>query len=113
MGTRKTIVFKLNNEVVCEEPKDLTIDEIYAYKDCIARELGCEPFEIEVDLDVSNIEETELDSTVDGLVFWKALFFRPIVGIRSSLVLGSDEHLDAILDGTLENYLEFFTEKLV
>ena len=112
METRKIILFKLNNEVVCEEPKELTIDEIYAYKDTIAKELGCDPFEIEVDMDVTNIENTELDATDEGLVFWKAIFFRPIVGVGCHLVEGSDAYLDAMLDGTLEKYLYFYTEKL-
>jgi hypothetical protein len=83
METRKIILFKLNNEVVCEEPKDLTLDEISSYKRTIAIELNCNIEDIDVELDVTNIEDTELDSTVDGLVFWKSVFFRPIVGIKS------------------------------
>ena len=86
MSTRKTIVFKLNNEIVCEEPKDLK-DEC--------------------------IEDSELDSTPDGLVFWKSTFFTPVVGVECSLVVGSDEYLDAMLDGTLEKYLKFSIEKFV
>ena len=113
MSTRKTIVFKLNNEIVCEEPKDLTIQQIYQYKKCIAYELGCDPYEIEVDLKDECIEDSELDSTPDGLVFWKSTFFTPVVGVECSLVVGSDEYLDAMLDGTLEKYLKFSIQKFV
>ena len=113
MSTRKTIVFKINNEVVCEEPKDLTIEEIYQYKECIANEFGCDPYEIEVNLKDECIEDSELDSTPDGLVFWKSTFFTPIVGVECELEMYSDEYFDAVADGTLEKYLKFSIEKFV
>ena len=106
--TRKILLFKINNLVVCEEHKELSIKDIYDYKRAIALELGCSPFDIEVDMEVTEIEDTELDSTLDGLVFWKSTFFQPIRGVECSLVEGSDEYLDALLDGSLEKYLNFF-----
>ena len=50
----------------------------------------------------------EIDLTPQGIVFWKDTYFEPIKGVYLDLVLGSDEFLDALLDGTLENYLKFF-----
>ena len=74
MSTRKTIVFKINNEVVSEEPKDLTIEEIYQYKECIANEFGCDPYEIEVNLKDECIEDSELVIDIfEKLSIWVSL----------------------------------------
>lgn len=61
---------------------------------------------------LTHIDDRELSTEIDvselGLIFWKSTFFEPIKGLRLELELGSDEHLDAILDGTLEDYIKFF-----
>jgi len=50
----------------------------------------------------------EIDLAPIGVILWKSTFFKPVKGIYLDLEEGSDKHLDAILDGTLENYLKFF-----
>lgn len=51
---------------------------------------------------------TEIDSSPIGLVFWKSTYFEPIQGVKLDITIGSDEYLDAIIDGTLEKHLIFF-----
>ena len=50
----------------------------------------------------------EIDVTSEGMVFWTALNHVPIKGVYCILEEGSDEHLDAINNGTIGDYLNFF-----
>ena len=109
MSTRKKIVFKIENVVIVEETKDLTIDEINNLKNIIAQECECTPDEVEVDTIEAEVEmSTEIDCTSNGLVYWKSLDHKPIKGVSCLLTEGSDKYLDAINDGTIEEFLVFF-----
>lgn len=101
---KKKILFKINNEVVYIEDRDLEINGIEKMKSIIAEELECQVEDINLDYE-DTPEYSEIDATPEGLVYWKSLFMIPLTGVELLLVLGSDEHLDAILNGTIEDYL--------
>ena len=100
----KKILFKINGEVVYIEDRDLEINGIEMMKGIIAEELECQVDDINLDY-IDTPELSEIDVTLEGLVYWKSLFMIPLTGVEILLVLGSDEHLDAILNGTIEDYL--------
>jgi hypothetical protein len=109
MNARVKILFKINNEVVVEESTDLFLNQIDEMKWIIASECECSYDDIEVErielpIDISD----EVDVSVDGMHFWKALDLMPIQGVYATLEEGSDEYLDAILDGSIEKHLNFF-----
>jgi len=109
MKPRKVILFKVNGEVVCEEHQDLTIEQVEKMKWVVAEEIEVAIFEVEVeyqDLPI-NLSE-EMDVGAEGMYFWKSFEFKTVQGVYSDLIEGSDEYLDAILDGTIENHLNFF-----
>lgn len=113
---RRKILFKVDNTVMVEELRDLSIDEIERMKELVAQECECTPEDVEVTTVNAEIEVSdEVDSTTDAngkgiLIFWRSLSFTPIVGVQCSLIEGSDEYLDALNNGTLENYLDFFVK---
>lgn len=53
------------------------------------------------------IEISEIDVTADGIFDWTDVEARILTGVKLNLVEGSDEYLDAINNGTVENYLIF------
>ena len=60
MKTRKKILFKLNHEIIHEDPRDLNIQQIEGMKWAIAREAG-EPYDsIDVELE-ETYESRELE----------------------------------------------------
>lgn len=109
MTNRKRILFKVDNIVMVEETRDLELTEIEKLKELVAQECDCTIDDVEVETVDSELEMSEdVDSTPDGLVFWKALCFDTIQGVYCQLQEGSDEYLDALNNGTLEQYLNFF-----
>lgn len=113
MTNRRKIQFKVGKTIMVEELRDLSIEEIERLKVLVAQECECTPEDVEVDTIEAEIEMSEdIDVTDTGLVFWRSLSFDPIAGVRCKLIEGSDEYLDALNNGTLENHLEFFTQKL-
>jgi len=109
MNNRKVIVFKVNGEVVAEERKDLTIDEVETMRWIVAEEIGVPIFDVEVEVKEVSIELSEdIDVGSEGLYSWKSIYFKPIQGLKCTLEEGSDEYLDALNSGTLEEYLIFF-----
>ena len=62
MSSRRKILFKVDNTIMVEELRDLTIDEITRMKELVAQECECGIDEVEVD----TIEaEIELSDEVD------------------------------------------------
>lgn len=106
---RDRIVFKVDNEIIIEERTDLTLEQIDKLKVYISKEVGCFIDEIEVAYEkcVAPQELSNVDCTTYGLIFFDE-YPDEIRGVRLNLILGSDEHLDAINNGTLEKYLNFF-----
>jgi len=106
---RDKLLFKVGDEIIIEESVDLTINQINIIKMYITKEIGCFIDEIEVEHYQSNIKQelSNLDCCDYGLIFFDE-YPDEIKGIKLNLIIGSDEHLDAINNGTIENYLKFF-----
>ncbi len=107
MATRKIILFKVNGQVVVEERKELTQAEIERMCWVVAEELDVPIFDVDTEVIDTGQELSSIDVTTDGLIDWRDAYFRRIVGVKMNLKVGSDEYLDAILNNTLEEHLEF------
>lgn len=105
MKERKKILFKVNNETVLEESSDLFLNQIDEMKWGIAEACSCTYDDVEVEMVSLPLETSDIDVTPDGMHYWKDTEGKLLTGVSCLLVLGSDEHLDAILNGTIENYL--------
>ena len=83
------------------------LNQIDEYKWLIASECEC-PFD---DIDVETIDEatnlSEIDVNADGMFDWKDVEYKILGGVKCSLVEGSDEYLDAMIKGNLQEYLIF------
>ena len=53
-------------------------------------------------------EISEIDVTADGMFDWSDVEAKILTGVKVDLVEGSDEYLDAINNGSVENYLIFY-----
>jgi hypothetical protein len=95
----------VNNEVVVEEPREMTANEIDRMKWIIAEECSCMIHEVDHKVIELKHELSDIDVTTEGMFDWKDCEARIITGVILNLVLGSDEHLDAINNGLLETYL--------
>jgi hypothetical protein len=103
MKTRKKILFKLHHDVVHEDPRDLSIRDIEGIKWAIAKESG-EPFDsvdVELEEEIIPDENSEYDVSSDGMRKWDDVSITVITGLSCPYEIGSDEHLQAITDGTL------------
>ncbi len=110
MVPRKKILFKIDNIVMVEESRDLSLTEIEKLKELVAQECECAIEDVEVETITTDIEVSEdIDCIADGyLVFWRNLEFKPIRGVYCLLKEGTDEYLDAMNNGTLDEHLIFF-----
>lgn len=106
---RDRLVFKVDDEIIIEESTDLTLEQIDKLKVYISKEVGCFVDEIEVVFEKCIIQQelSNVDCTSYGLIFFDE-YPDEIRGVGLNLILGSDEHLEAITNGTLEKYLFFF-----
>ncbi len=107
MKQRKIILFLVNNEIVAEEPKDLDILDIEKMKWTICLECECSYHDIEVRIELLDLQLSDIDSSSDGLIDWKDTQAKIITGVKLNLIEGSDQHLDAIRENKLEDYLIF------
>lgn len=104
---RKITQYKIKDEIIFEDNKDLSLDAVERMKYYIAEAHGCTPDDVEVEAIDSVIELSDIDVTNDGLFSWSDVEYKIYSGIMLNLVEGSDEHLDAINNGSVENYLIF------
>lgn len=110
MSSRRKVQFKVDNIVMVEEPRDLTLDEIDRMKSIVAQECECMLEDVCVEFVDAEIELSEdIDVAPEGLVYWRSLLMKPAIGVSCLLEEGSDEYLDAISNGTIEEYLIFYT----
>lgn len=105
MNTQRKTIFLLDNEVVVEERKDVDINYIENMKAMICIVKGCKYADIEVQFIETDL--SEIDVTTDGMFNWLDADYKIYSGVKLNLIEGSDEYLDAINNGTVENYLEF------
>lgn len=103
---RKHIVFKLNDEIVLVEKRDLMLSEVDEMKNIIAQECECDVN----DIDIETIDEvkdlSELDVIGGGLVYWSALYPKIIGGVELLIDMGSDDYLDAMNKGSLNDFVD-------
>jgi len=104
---RRITQYKINNVVILEETKDLFIESIERMKGYIAEAHGCTTDDVEVVTIDTDIEISEIDVTSEGMFNWLDTDYIIYSGVKLNLIEGSDEHLDAINNGMLINYLEF------
>lgn len=112
MITRKKNLFKVNDQIVAEESVEMTIDMVEKMKWIIAEECQCPYDDIEVEYKTISTNSTdlseEIDVGVEGLHYWNSVYPDPIQGLHCDLVIGSDEYLDAISNGTIEQHINFY-----
>lgn len=108
MSQRTKIEFKVGNSVIFKTPRDLTLEQLDNIKQALSLTCKCGIADIEVVYNNTPIEMSETDLSKNGLQHWKTPFLEAFGGVRLTLVLGSDVHLDAINNGTIEKYLKFF-----
>lgn len=107
MKTRKKIQFKVNGKLIVEEINNLFLNQVDEMKWVVADECKCHIDEVSVNVVDLPHEWSEIDVTFEGMMDWKNTEGKIISGVKLNLVIGSDEHLDALNNGTLENYLIF------
>lgn len=113
MNSRRKIQFKVDNTVMVEELRDLSIEEIERMKVLVAQECDCTPEDVEVDTVEAEVEMSEdIDLAVEGLVFWRSLSFDPIVGVMCDIDENSDEFIDMLTDYRLNINMNKTLEKL-
>lgn len=107
MEKRISILFILDGQIVLEEKKDLNIEEIEAMKKIISEECSCKVEDITVENSKPIKDFSDIDVTNEGMFNWLDFETRIFSGVKLNLIEGSDEHLEAINNGTLEKFLEF------
>ena len=55
---------------------------------------------------LQDLSNTEVSN--NGLFDWLNYSDKPFIGVRCSLIIGSDAYLDALVDKTIQNYIEFY-----
>jgi len=101
------IIFKFNDMTILKIDKDLKLIEIQAYKRALSKAYDCKVVDIEVIFKQDTKIVSDIDLTKEGMVFWKGFHPKVITGVKSSLIEGSDDYLDAMNNNTLENFLLF------
>ena len=106
---RRRIVFKVKDTVILDDARDLTEPQIEYLKWFVVAEVTCKYDEVDVEFVEPKHELSDIDITDGGMFNWKSTNPNFITGFKlKDIVEGSDEYLDAIANGTLEDdYLEF------
>jgi hypothetical protein len=106
MNTPK-VFFKFKDEIIYDIIGDLSIDGITTIKKTLSKYFNIGTEDIEVEYKV--LELSDYDIGIKGI--FNAIdpndFDIKVKGVRLNLINGSDEHIDSILDGTLEKHLIF------
>lgn len=108
MSQRTKIEFKVGNSIIFKTPRNITLENIEHMKKALALNCKCNVDDIETIYKTPTVEMSEIDVSKHGMQHWETPFLAKFDSIRLNLVLGSNEHLDAISNGTVENYLKFF-----
>lgn len=106
MENRKTLLFKIKNEVVLEADGDLTLNQIDEVKWSVALECEANIFDIDVELVEYAPDISDFDVTNTGMYNFKDSAFKIMTGVSLPFEIGSDAYLDAINDGSLINLLQ-------
>ena len=103
---RKIVEYKINGEVVCTLRGDVFLNQIDEMAWVIASECEVPIYEIDHEIVELTEEMSEIDVTDKGLVLWTDASCKIITGISIPFELGSDEHLDFMLDEVEKNLAE-------
>lgn len=101
----RLITFILKNRVIKTDDRDLTPLQIEGTKRLLSFMHSCTPNDIDVIFEERDF--SEYDVGVDGMYKWTDTYPTVISGVGLPFKKGSDEHLDAILNNTLEKHLIF------
>lgn len=105
MKPRKKLLFKINGVVVIEEDANLYLNQIDEFKQIIIQECECNYNDIDVEIVDADSEVSDIDVSVDGMLYWKDTQGTILTGVESLVEIGSDEYLDAIAIGNIEEML--------
>lgn len=105
MKQRIKVEFKVGKHTIFKSPRELTIEQLENMKHALALTCRCQTEDIEVIYTAPNSNISKLDISKNGLHIWDSM--KVISGLSLPFELGSDAHLDAILDGTIDNKLKF------
>ena len=105
MKNRIKVEFKFGKHTIFKSPRDLTIIQLEHMKTSLALTCKCDVDDIEVIYNAPNKNLSSLDVSKNGLHFFDKM--KLINGIKFPFELGSDEHLDAIKNGDLDDKLLF------
>jgi hypothetical protein len=107
MNPNKKLIFKVKDQIVMEDRRDLYPNQIDELKWFVAKECSCHYDDVEVDVVENTTEMSEMDIDHIGLFDWTSLDCTYLTGLNLSIAEGSDEYLDALANGTLENFIIF------
>lgn len=107
MNLRKKILFKVKDQIVMEDNRDLYPNQIDELKWFVANECSCHYEDVDTEIVENTRELSEMDVDKFGMFDWKSMDCTYITGLALSLVEGSNEHLEAINNGSLETFLIF------
>ena len=107
MSQRTKIEFKVGNSIIFKTPRNITLENIEHMKKALALNCKCNVDDIETIYKTPTVEISEFDVSKNGIQHWQTSFLKSFDGIKLNLVLGSDDHLDAMNDNTILDYLEF------
>ena len=104
---KKKTLFKVNNQIVFEETRDLYLNEIDEKKWFVANQCSCHYDDVEVEVVDNHRELSEIDVTTGGMFSWSDVNMNFYTGLSLAFELGSDEHLNAINNNNLIDFIEF------
>jgi hypothetical protein len=105
---RTLIEMKYGKRTIFKTPRELTLLQLDHLKQALALTCRCQADDIEVIYTKSNPNLSNYEISKLGKIF-RFDGYLAIDKVSLPFELGSDQHLDAILDGTLENKLKFIT----
>ena len=107
MKKRKTIQFKVNGKVMAELRGDVYLNQIDEFCWVIASECEVPIDDVNPEIVEGNLDISDIDVTPDGLMVWTDVMGKIITGIKCDFELGSDIHLDTIVNNSITDHLHF------
>jgi hypothetical protein len=102
----KKYTFKKDNKILLTQTKLLMVDVVYILRKLCATREKCKVNEVVVEID--EIELSDFDVSDKGMFDVNEEDLIYIKGLKLNVKIGSNTHLDSLLDGTLDKYIEFY-----
>lgn len=103
---RKKILFKVRGKIIEEKSAPLDMVSLGFILDFIMLKENCKREDIKTQLVNVELDLSEYDISVDGIMNYTDMFFDSARGITLPFAVGSDEYLDNIKN--LESFLTFY-----